>query len=370
MTKKERQAPAMIPDGRKIIAHDNLTPQIGAETTQQPIGWHGNFYRPGKGGWKTNSQGAERLAKATRLLPIGRTLRYRRRFADFARIPINNSWLEFRTSGFADPKLYVVQTNPGFIGRCLLMATDPGDLVLDPTCGSGTTAYVAEQWGRRWIAIDTSRVALALARAWIMGARYPYYLLRDTEEGVRKEADLRRVPPSEEALASVTRAGHQPDLRHGFVCERVSHITLKSIANNAEIDVIWDGFQEKLEPLRERLNQTLGENWEEWEIPRDAGEDWPTEAVDVHAKWWDARIARQKEIDDSIAAKAEHEYLYDKLYTDPSKIRVAGPFTVESLSPHRTLTVDQDDNLIDEFQAAEGDRETPEEEADFATMVL
>ena len=142
------------------------------------------------------------------------------------------------------------------------MATDPGDLVLDPTCGSGTTATVAEQWGRRWITIDTSRVALALARARIMGARYPFYLLADSREGQIKEAEVTRTAPSSQPVHG--------NIRHGFVYERVPHITLKSIANNAEIDVIWDKWQAKLEPLRESLNAALKKTWQEWEIPREA----------------------------------------------------------------------------------------------------
>jgi adenine-specific DNA-methyltransferase len=246
------------------------------------------------------------------------------------------------------------------------MATDPGDLVLDPTCGSGTTATVAEQWGRRWITIDTSRVALALARARIMGARYPFYLLADSREGQLKEAEVTRTAPSSQPV--------QGNIRHGFVYERVPHITLKSIANNAEIDVIWDQWQAKLEPLREKLNAALGTNWQEWEIPRELNEPHATGAKDakkaessgnspsrpsrplreaskaaaeLHADWWQARIARQQEIDKSIAAKAEFEYLYDKPYDDKKKVRVAGPFTVESLSPHRVLGVDEDDELID-----------------------
>src|SRR5690625_3382814 len=141
------------------------------------------------------------------------------------------------------------------------MASNPGDLVLDPTCGSGTTAYVAEQWGRRWITIDTSRVALALARARIMGARYPYYILADSLEGRQQEAVLSRTEPDPRPTAV--------DIRHGFVDERVPHITLRSIANNAEIDVIWERFQERLEPLRQQLNEILKQSWEEWEIPRD-----------------------------------------------------------------------------------------------------
>jgi adenine-specific DNA-methyltransferase len=219
------------------------------------------------------------------------------------------------------------------------MSTDPGDLILDPTCGSGTTAYVAEQWGRRWITIDTSRVALALARARIMGARYPYYILADSTEGQQKEAEVTRTAPSEKPTYG--------NVRQGFVYDRVPHITLKSIANNVEIDVIWEKFQAFLEPLRENLNKALGKSWEEWEIPREADKKWPEEAEKLHAEWWEQRIARQKEIDASIAAKAEYEYLYDKPYEDKKKVRVAGPFTAESLSPHRVLGVDEDDELID-----------------------
>ena len=192
----------------------------------------------------------------------------------------------------------IVETNPEVVERCLLMATDPGDLVVDPTCGSGTTAYVAEQWGRRWITIDTSRVALALARARVMGARYPYYLLADSPDGQRKEAEITRKAPSE--------APTRGDVRQGFVCERVSHITLKSIANNAEIDVIWERWQETLEPLRDDLNARLDCDWEEWQIPREASEDWPAETVETHRLRWEARIARQQEIDASIAAGADY----------------------------------------------------------------
>lgn len=219
------------------------------------------------------------------------------------------------------------------------MTTDPGDLVLDPTCGSGTTAFVAEQWGRRWITVDTSRVALALARARIMGARYSYYLLADSREGQLREAEITQSAPSSQPTRG--------DIRHGFVYERVPHITLKSIANNAEIDVIWERHQERLEPLRQQLNQALGKQWQEWEIPREAGEKWPEEASRLHAEWWEERIQRQRGIDASIAAKAEFEYLYDKPYIDKKKVRVAGPFTVESLSPHRVLGVDEEDELID-----------------------
>ena len=235
------------------------------------------------------------------------------------------------------------------------MATDPGDLVLDPTCGSGTTATVAEQWGRRWITIDTSRVALALARARIMGARYPFYLLADSRDGQLKEAEVTRAAPSSQPV--------QGNIRHGFVYERVPHITLKSIANNAEIDVIWEQWQAKLEPLREKLNAALKKAWQEWEIPREADAQWPDAAKKLHADWWQARIARQQEIDKSNAAKAEFEYLYDKPYDDKKKVRVAGPFTVESLSPHRVLGVDENDELIDEVKDSCAER-------DFVDIIL
>jgi adenine-specific DNA-methyltransferase len=239
------------------------------------------------------------------------------------------------------------------------MASDPGDLVLDPTCGSGTTAYVAEQWGRRWITIDTSRVSLALARSRLTGARYSYYLLSDSEYGQQKEAEVIRSAAS----SRPTRG----DIRHGFVYERAAHITLKSIANNAEIDVIWDRFQEKLEPLRSQLNKALKKDWKEWEIPRAPGENWPADAGRLHEQWWEQRIARQREIDASIAAKADFEYLYDKPYEDKSVVRVAGPFTVESLSPHRVLGVDENDELID--SVADG-RAGYSDELDFVRMIL
>jgi adenine-specific DNA-methyltransferase len=221
------------------------------------------------------------------------------------------------------------------------MATDPGDLVLDPTCGSGTTAYVAEQWGRRWITIDTSRVALALARARIMGARYPFYLLADSRDGQLKEAEVTRTAPSSQPVRG--------NIRHGFVYERVPHVTLKSIANNAEIDVIWEQHEQKLALLRGQLLVACGlkKTLEEWEIPRECPSNWPPATQPLITAFWQARISRQKEIDASIAAKAEFEYLYDKPYPDSKKVRVAGPFTVESLSPHRMLGVDENDELID-----------------------
>ncbi len=339
LTKDELDKPNAISSDWRVFASSDLRSQTAGATTIFPILLNGESFRPSQGGWKTNRAGMTRLTQATRVKPIGNTLMYRRYFDDFPVSPLNNLWRDVMMTGFTEDKVYVVQTSTKVVQRCIMMATDPGDLVLDPTCGSGTTAYAAEEWGRRWITIDTSRVALALARARIMGARYQYYLLADSKDGQQKEAKVTHSVPSE-ALT-------HGDIRHGFVYERVPHITLKSIANNSEIDVIWEKFQQKLGPLREQINASLKQKWEEWEIPREADDKWPGSAKKLHAEWWQQRIARQKEIDASIAAKADFEYLYDKPYDDKRKVRVAGPFTVESLSPHRVLAVDENDELID-----------------------
>ena len=358
MTPTERSGQGL--DGARIYRHDNLTSQSGGETTAFDFSYEGIVFRRNRGFWKTNLGGMSRLARAWRLgYPTTRSLGYVRFIDDFAVTPLSDLWTDTQTGAFTDDKVYVVQTNAKVVERCILMATDPGDLVFDPTCGSGTTAYVAEQWGRRWITVDTSRVALALARARLMGARYPYYLLADSAEGKEKEAEITRIEPVDTPSYG--------DIRQGFVYERVPHIQLRDIANNAEIDVTWERFQEELEPLRAQLNATLGESWEEWEIPREAEDGWPEEARALHAQWWERRIARQKEVDDSIAAKADFEYLYDKPYTDNRKVRVAGPFTVESLSPHRVLGVDEDDELIDGMAEDPTPYDRPK---DFASMIL
>ena len=335
-----------------IIRFDNITSQsIGRDKGEGAASWFpvkidGREILPSlKVRWKTNQQGMERLQKAGRLNASKNSLSYVRRLHDFIAASFHHIWTDTVISGSSLDKKYVVETLPLVVQRCILMTTDPGDLILDPTCGSGTTATVAEQWGRRWITIDTSRVALALARARIMGARYPYYLLADSREGQLKEAEVTRSAPSSQPTHG--------NIRHGFVYERVPHVMLSSIANNAEIDVIWDKSQEKLEPLRVQLQKMLKNDWQEWEIPREADKDWPDAARQAHADWWHARIARQKEIDASIAAKAEFEYLYDKPYENRKAVRVAGPFTVESLSPHRVLGVDEDDELIDTLRQQE-----------------
>ncbi|MFI0000380.1 site-specific DNA-methyltransferase [Streptomyces globisporus] len=268
------------PEGSRVFTADNLTSQTTrvGQTTVFPVSVNDVTYRPAKGGWKTNQEGMQRLKDAQRLLGLGRTLRYVRYFDDFPAFPRTNLWDDTTTAGFGAEKIYVVQTNTKVIERCMLMSTDPGDLILDPTCGSGTSAYVAEQWGRRWITIDTSRVAVALARHRLMGAKYPSYLLADSPEGKAKEAAISQQP--------LDRSSSRHDVRRGFVYERVPHITLKSIANNSDI--------------REGMTRD--------------------------------------QIEKAIKKYAEFETLYDRPYENKKALRVAGTFTVESLSPHRVLS--------------------------------
>jgi len=257
---------------------DGLYSESGGDTTRFPVELSGKTYSvPGKWFWKTNVAGMTKLRVADRLVGVGNTLCYRRFADDFPVVRVTNLWDDTMRSGFGEDRLFVVQTGTRVVERCMLMTTDPGDLVIDPTCGSGTTAYVAEQWGRRWITIDTSRVALALARQRLMGAKFPYYLLADSVEGRAKEEELTAQPlPSGDP---------SNDIRRGFVYERVQHITLRSIVNNPDI---VEG------------------------ISRD-------------------------EIGAAIKRHADFELLVDKPFEDRSKVRVTGPLTVESLSPHRSL---------------------------------
>ncbi len=396
LTVAQKRGRAPIPPGR-ILKLLDTTSQTGSASSREPFHFFGHTFLPsGTRGWSTTHEGLARVGRAGYLHKQGRHIWWKRYRGDHTYRALGLHWRDTVSNAFGGERVYVVQTNTTVVEHCVLMTTDPGDLVLDPTCGSGTTAYVAEQWGRRWITIDTSRVALALARARIMGARYPYYLLADSEAGKEKEAEITRTPP-------VTSPSHG-DVRHGFVYERVPHITLKSIANNAEIDVIFEEFQEKLEPLRNAINEKRGLELEEWQMPREAGDPWPEKArkqherfmrvttdttkqkavdrinkilgrsytigtlppdpvdpwedeelIELHGQWWALRIERQQEIDASIAAKADFEYLYDKPYEDNKVVRVAGPFTVESLSPHRVLGVDENDELIDPMQVKEGE---------------
>jgi adenine-specific DNA-methyltransferase len=343
-------------DGR-FFRPGPLTSQTGGPTTMFDVEVEGVTYRPGKGGWKTNHEGMAKLKAANRLMGLGKTLCYVRYFDDFPLFPLTGLWEDTTTSGFGDPKVYVVQTNAKVVERCVLMTTDPGDLIVDPTCGSGTTAYVAERWARRWVTIDTSRVALALARARIMGARYPYYLLRDSARGRAKEAEL-SGHPSREGPAS-------GDVRQGFVCVRIPHISLRDIVNNAEIDVIEDRWSAQTQQLLAELNASAGHDWQCWEVPSTSDPGWSAETRQVHSAWMTGMSGRQEAIASAIAAKTESEALNDRPYEDNKIVRVAGPFTVESLSPHRSVSFNESDELID--TGTDGSGAGGE---DFATMVL
>ena len=354
-----RDDPDRIPSGLVPIRTDITLTQDGDSGNAQ-VPWfifREEFY-PGSGRhWRTHEVGRHRLAKAGRVARGKTRPFYIEPWNDKPSAPINNIWV--KSLAGAQNKIYVVQTNVRIVEHALLTFTDPGDLVLDPTCGSGTTAYVAEQWGRRWITLDTSRVALALARSRLMGARYPYYFLADSPDGREKEQDITgKLQPDTPTHG---------DIRQGFVYERAPHIMLRTIANNAEIDVIWESYQERLESLRIDLIDLADKDMQEWEIPREANDGWSEGAKRTHAEWWELRIARQKEIDKSIAQKADVELLYDRPYEDTSKVRVAGPFTVESLSPHRVVPADEEE-LID---AAEGRRERGDApHTDFTQMII
>jgi len=356
LTSKELKSSNPIPQGRRF--QSSILVSAGAsERGSGPFVFQGKTYQPAIGThWKTFQDGLRVLAISGRLIAVKNTLAYVRYQDDFPVTEYNNVWDDTVRSTFAAEKLYVVQTSEKVVERCLLMTTDPGDLVLDPTCGSGTTAYVAEQWGRRWITIDTSRVALALARTRLMAAKYSYYYLADSPEGIKKEAEITgKMPPEYKT---------QNDIKKGFVYKQVPHITLKSIANNPEIDTIHAKWQEKMEPIRIKLNGLLKKSWEEWEIPREAEKAWPKEVENLHKKWWDLRKNRQEEIDKSIARGADQEILYDQPYEDKKCIRVAGPFTVESLSPHRVLSTEE------EIPASEKEGRKSAGPGQFETMIL
>jgi adenine-specific DNA-methyltransferase len=312
------------PTGSKIFVHDNLTSQRPRNPNDlAEYEFQGKRFTPGAGVFKSDRKGLDRLAAAHRLMIVGSTLRYVRFLDDFPVYPISNLWSDTGTSGFASEKLYVVQTLPRVIERCLLMTTDPGDLVFDPTCGSGTTAYVAEQWGRRWITCDTSRVAITLARQRLMTAVFEYYELAHPHEGVGS----------------------------GFKYKTVPHVTLKSIANNPEIDGIHARWTEKIYEFlvssfefldKERVRGHL-EKAEFGLLERYLNE---AAASDPELKTKNSKLKtlladRRAAIDAAIARHAPQETLYDQPYVDNKKTRVSGPFTVEAVPAPTVAPLEQ-----------------------------
>ena len=318
---------------RSVLESSGFTPSCTF-----PQQFEGERFSP-RGGksWRTNADGMRRLVCADRLFVLGTKLYFKLYFHDFSRISLLNTWAD-TVAGYGETKRYVVQTHPKVIERCMLMTTDPGDLVFDPTCGSGTTAFAAEKWGRRWVTCDTSRVAVTLAKQRLMTASYDYYELRYPHEG----------------------------LRGGFIYRTVPHVTLKSIANNPEIDQIYDrlhpGIETALAALNaalkkhapsesfsvdegrrkgERLNLAKGDVLLEWEVPFDLPEGWAEAVRKAFDAFHAARQSMQRQMDASIAAHAESETLYDQPEKSKTKLRITGPFTVEAVPFATVLSLDE-----------------------------
>ncbi len=347
MEQGEMASHGLLPKGSRVFQPISMLPREYRENQDFEFPFHEKSYPPPKKDcWSTTRQGMDRLATAGRLhVSSDRELRYVYFHEDYPVTRLTATWMD--TAPATEMK-YVVQTTEKAVERIVLCCTHPGDLVLDPTCGGGTTSVVAERLGRRWITIDSGRVALTLARTRLIAARYPYFLLADSPEGIRKDVELLgQLPPS-----PLPKTSH--DVRKGFVYQRVPHVKLGDIANDEEIDSIHAKWQEKLESIRAKLNKATKQKWEEWQVPRPPADDladeqrieaWDANGIkegsseaDLLAEWWELRRKRQKEIDDSIARRADTEILYDKPYEDNKRVRVTGPFTVESLSPHRTIS--------------------------------
>jgi adenine-specific DNA-methyltransferase len=308
----EKTRPELLKDDGKVFASHPITSQ--RPPGDFPVIFRGEEFRPKSGYWKTGEVGFARLLKVNRILPAGSIIKYKRFFDDFSGMPIANLWTDVSSGASAsDPKVYAVQTTSRVIERCVLMATDPGDLVLDPTCGSGTTAFIAEKWGRRWITCDTSRVSVTLAKQRLMTASYDYYELKYPQEG----------------------------LKSGFIYKTVPHVMLKSIANNSEIDEIYERMYPAIEAALAELNKAAKQKLKEWEVPFDFPADWPEAARKSFDTFHTARQAMQKKMDDSIAAHADQETLYDQPAVSKNKLRITGPFTVEAVPFPSVLALDE-----------------------------
>jgi len=328
-----------VDDLRRLTAADLQSAAVGRDKGEGAACWfpvehQGIAYLPNeKNRWKTNEDGIRRTVRSNRVIGQASALRYARFLDDFAAYALHNVWDD---TGGAPDRRYVVETNARVVERCLLMTTDPGDLVLDPTCGSGTTAFVAEKWGRRWITCDTSRVAVTLAKQRLMTASYDYYELKYPHEG----------------------------LKGGFIYKTVPHVTLKSIANNPDIDDLYERMHPAIEQALGKLNAALksagapfkvteggrkgqvldfakGGALQEWEVPFDYPADWKPGAREAFDAFHAARQAMQKKMDDSIGAHADQETLYDQPAVAKDKLRITGPFTVEAVPFPSVLSLEE-----------------------------
>lgn len=378
----------MIPAISRVFLGGPLTSQTPSESTTFEFELEGRKLKPSKGGWKTNSVGMNRLIKSDRLISTREFVNYKMCLDDFPATSLGNLWSD--TMGTAEQdKKYVVQTTIKVIQRCLLMTTDPGDLVLDPTCGGGTTAYVAEQWGRRWITIDTSRVALALARQRLMTATYSFYRVKDESPG---------------AVAGEGNTELAADPRKGFIYKTVPHITLKSIARNVTLDPIFARHEPIMEERLAALNTALKsvtseirrkleaklavkertegkksvtdadrrrwslpkEAWMPWEVPFDTDDDWPEDLRNALTAYRQVWRGKMDEINACIAGNAEQEELVDQPDVVRHVARVSGPFTMEAVMPAEESLADESpigggpEESLDTFSGA-GDGRAPEE---------
>ncbi len=307
LTRDEHGGRAPMPEGARQWRYGPLTSSGQSGDGPNPFGFQGRTFAPGQNNhWKVQDAGLDRLAAAGLMLARRNSLAYYMFADNYPVVPINNLWSDTKWGFDAADKTYAVQTNSKVVERCILMATDPGDLVLDPTCGSGTTAFCAEKWGRRWITCDTSRVSLFLARQRLMTAAYGYYELADPAQGPRGD----------------------------FMYKAVPHITLESIAYNEEIDEIAAEYQPRLDQLRARVNKLAKKKMAEWELPRPEDavtEGWPAEARAALEEYWAAWIEKKRKVDDSIQRRAPQENLIDQPRIVKGKVRVSGPFTVEAI---------------------------------------
>lgn len=354
MTAEERSHQISIPAGSQIFRYGPITSQ-GASKNDQVLEMFGKKFPPKENRhWATTTQGMYRVYKSGRMLTIGNNLAFDLRWDEVPK-NIGNVWQDTQSGGFNAEKMYVVETTTTVIQRCILMTSDPGDLVLDPTCGSGTTAFVAEQWGRRWITIDTSRVALALARTRLMAAKFPFYIIKDSREG--------RLIESTISNNKVSLSGTSNSLKLGFIYHRMPHVTVKDIANNSEIDIIYDKYKHQIDEILFEINSCGCGRFNEWDVLEKVKfNDKFNALVDKLSL---VQSERRKEMEQSIVKNCSYENLYDKPYINKDIVRVTGPFTVESLSPHRILNVDADGRTIDPMSS-----EQCGEAKDFATMII